>query len=108
MTTMYQFQVDRRPAGPLRFHWKQAANDAVSSGHAVWVKNDQIKHGDMCEVAEVEVKPWDLPIRKGLGVHMAAAGDFKPHHRKRWLTLGWLIWLALIAIVCSVFVLVGR
>ena len=42
--TRYQFQVDGRPAAPVRNNWKDAAHDAINSGMAVWVTyEDSIK-----------------------------------------------------------------
>lgn len=32
----FQFFIDGREAAPLRDSWREAAQDAVSSGHAVW------------------------------------------------------------------------
>ena len=34
----YQFQVDNRPAGPVRTTWRDAVQDAVNDGYAVWVR----------------------------------------------------------------------
>lgn len=42
----YQFQIDNRPAAPIRKTWEQAAQDAVSAGYAVWVGYDSIKLDD--------------------------------------------------------------
>lgn len=32
----YQFQIDNRPAGPIRDEWVDAARDAVQAGYAEW------------------------------------------------------------------------
>jgi hypothetical protein len=32
----FQFQVDCRPAGPIRLKWKHAAQDAVDAGYGSW------------------------------------------------------------------------
>lgn len=32
----YRFVIDGRPAGPWRERWKDAAQDAVDSGLAIW------------------------------------------------------------------------
>ena len=32
----YQFQIDYRPAAPVRKNWRDAAWDAVNAGHASW------------------------------------------------------------------------
>ena len=32
----YQFQIDNRPAAPVRVSWTTAAQDAVSAGYAQW------------------------------------------------------------------------
>ena len=34
--TSYQFRIDGRPAGPWRRTWREAAQDDVSQGYAVW------------------------------------------------------------------------
>lgn len=36
MQTRYQFQIDGRPAAPVRDDWHSAARDAVAAGCAVW------------------------------------------------------------------------
>ena len=35
MQDRFQFQIDSRPAGPVRENWEEAAQDAVSAGFAV-------------------------------------------------------------------------
>lgn len=39
----YQFQVDFRPAAPVRKTWEQAAQDAVNAGYATWQSSDSVR-----------------------------------------------------------------
>jgi hypothetical protein len=38
----YQFQIDGRPAAPLRSKWEDAAWDAVEAGYGTWKNPDAV------------------------------------------------------------------
>ena len=42
----YQFQVDFRPASPVRKSWTDAAWDAVNAGYATWNEINYSVHMD--------------------------------------------------------------
>lgn len=52
----YQFLIDGRAFGyPVRSNWRDAAQDAVNSGHAVWCNNMlSIKMDDQGEIRLIE------------------------------------------------------
>lgn len=52
----WQFQIDGRPAGPIRGSWEQAAQDAVNDGYAIWYKGG-IAHDDQAAIVRVNKKP---------------------------------------------------
>jgi len=46
MSKFYQFQIDGRPAGSIRDHWKEAASDAINAGYATPAGGDHVAlHG---------------------------------------------------------------
>lgn len=56
--TCYQFQVDGRPAGPLRLKWAHAAEDAVKAGYGTWKRRWQsvaLSDNAGAEIARVEI-----------------------------------------------------
>lgn len=55
---VYQFQVNGRAAAPLREKWRIAAQDAVESGYAVWVRRGRSAKLDATQgaaIARVEI-----------------------------------------------------
>lgn len=55
MNERWQFQVDKRPAGPVRETWHAAAVDAVQAGYAIWIDDKHIKidtdqGGELCRL----------------------------------------------------------
>ena len=53
----YQFQLDNRPAGPIRPTWKDAARDAVNDGYAVWTQGGHKAKFDDTQGATVVMLP---------------------------------------------------
>jgi len=51
----WQFQVDGRPAGPVRDSWQQAAQDAVNDGYATWYKGG-IAHDSQAAIVKIDKK----------------------------------------------------
>lgn len=52
----YQFQIDSRPAGPVRKLWADAAEDAIGAGYGVWAGTTRTacKLDDQASIARVE------------------------------------------------------
>lgn len=57
----WQFQVDGRPAAPVRVHWVTAAQDAVSAGYAVWSGHNQIKTDEQAAVVHIATQEQERP-----------------------------------------------
>lgn len=51
----WQFQIDGRPAGPIRNCWMDAAQDAVNDGYAEWTSRSKstIRKDRQCEIAHL-------------------------------------------------------
>ena len=52
----YQFQIDNRPAGPIRKTWLEAATDAVTDGYAFFMDDRRVsvKLDAQAKIARIE------------------------------------------------------
>lgn len=53
----YQFQVDHRPAGPVRDRWEDAAGDAIIDGYARWLTPVSIAIDPQASIARIPDAP---------------------------------------------------
>lgn len=52
----YQFQIDNRPAGPIRSKAQDAIRDAVQEGYATWIAGEGAVMDQQASIARIEEK----------------------------------------------------